>query len=97
LERHLQSFDIPLYGKHECLGEWTAFLNHKVKQGYLEKTKKVNGEDIELSWGPRAKVEYPLENMIEFIIHLYGTESASRTQLEADLQRMGKPIFSEPQ
>jgi hypothetical protein len=95
LERHLESFDIPLHGKHDVLGEWSTFLNHKTKQGYLERAKMANGEDIELSWGPRAKIEYPMENMIEFIVALYG--STSSNQLKSDLQRMGKAIFSEPQ
>ncbi|CAG8602572.1 3845_t:CDS:2 [Funneliformis caledonium] len=55
-------------------------LSTFVKQGYLNKQKVSRSdqsqnpekESLEYSWGPRAKVEMPEENLIEFIRALFG-------------------------
>jgi len=52
-----------------------------IKQGYLEKNKtgirdqssldNPDREHVEYRWGPRAKIEFPEDKMIEFIKNVY--------------------------
>nr|CAG8527415.1 10009_t:CDS:2 [Entrophospora candida] len=59
-----------------------ALLPTFIKQGYLEKNKtgirdqsstdNPDREHVEYRWGPRAKIEFPEDKMIEFIKNVYG-------------------------
>ncbi|KAG0163912.1 hypothetical protein DFQ28_011038 [Apophysomyces sp. BC1034] len=68
-------------------GERDKLLDLFVKQGYLHRQKSGHDHDPsndvtwEYYWGPRAKVEIPEDNMVEFIASMYNLEGASLEQL----------------
>lgn len=45
-----------------------VFLKNALKAGYLDKNSAVNKDEAPYVWGPRAKIDFPEENVSEFII-----------------------------
>ncbi|CAG8531069.1 1000_t:CDS:2 [Ambispora leptoticha] len=68
-------------GEHECFGELDKTLMTFVKQGYLDRQKSglvdqvSEKEHFEYRWGPRAKVEFPENSIIQFIKTIYGRDA----------------------
>ncbi|CAG8481715.1 236_t:CDS:2 [Ambispora gerdemannii] len=68
-------------GDHETFGELDKTLMTFVKQGYLDKQKSglvdqvSEKEHFEYRWGPRAKVEFPENSIVQFIKTIYGREA----------------------
>ncbi|KAG9302319.1 hypothetical protein G9A89_008811 [Geosiphon pyriformis] len=70
-----------LHEANETFGDVEKLLLSFVKQGYLGRQKSgmidqiSEKENVEYIWGPRAKVEIPKENLIQFIKMIFGPEA----------------------
>ncbi|KAJ3093165.1 hypothetical protein HK102_006081 [Quaeritorhiza haematococci] len=61
-----------------------------VKNGYLDKAKIQGTENdyYEYKWGPRAKVEFPEENVVAFMLEMYADANDSvREKLAKEIKR----------
>ncbi|KAJ3286956.1 hypothetical protein HK104_008805 [Borealophlyctis nickersoniae] len=96
LNMHLRRLHLRKDHPHPVFGSVDQALALFCKQGYLIKSKSTEGEhggDREV-WeyvaGPRAKVEFPDENVVGFIMEMYpDVEGGARLRLEKDIIRAG--------
>ncbi|KAI9021213.1 MAGE family-domain-containing protein [Hyaloraphidium curvatum] len=75
--------------------EQTKLIDKFVKQGYLDKrkTSTQEGDEISYVWGPRAKVEFPDNNIVDMIASYY--TNSDDAQLKANIRRSAR--MPEPQ
>jgi len=63
--------------KHHTFGNVRSLIMEEfVRQGYLEVIPQPNTDPLvkDISWGQRAKHEYPKKNALNFVSQIYGTQ-----------------------
>ncbi|KAJ2995913.1 Melanoma-associated antigen D2 [Globomyces sp. JEL0801] len=71
LKIYLNRLNIDLDGKSEIFGEMPVVMKTFLRQGYLDSTNGNEDNEIYYYWGPRSKVLYTEEDMIDFIVQMY--------------------------
>ncbi|TPX63160.1 hypothetical protein SpCBS45565_g06824 [Spizellomyces sp. 'palustris'] len=80
--------------EHSIFGSIEAALTEYVKQAYLDRVKEqgVDADTYEYMWGPRAKIELPEANLIEFMSGVYpDLAPEAKQRLGTDIKRLAGP------
>jgi hypothetical protein len=87
---YLSRLGIAMDQNHYQLGNTTHLFETYIKHGYLDKVKRV-GDDtqgIDYKWGPRSLIEFPEENIAQFVAAVFPDRSVDALRVLLDRAAM---------